>query len=79
MAPSDSFESPSVPRLFVSLAVGVMVGLGIVLPAFRDDLTWATPGAPGPIAAVLLVGVLGLVVVTLGLFALYQLFWLVDR
>lgn len=79
MAPSDPFVPPSFPKLLVSLGLGVLVGVGLVLPAVRDDVTAAIVANPGPVGSVLLLGVVGLVGVTVGLFALYQLFWLVDR
>lgn len=79
MAPSDPFAPPSFPKLLVSLGVGVLVGVGLVLPAVREDVAAAVISNPGPVGSVLLLGVLGMVGVTIGLFALYQLFWLIDK
>lgn len=79
MAPTDPFAEPSFPKVAVSFGIGIVIGLAIVLPVIRDDVAAATLGDPGPVGHVLLIGVLSVTVVTTGLFALYQLFWLVDR
>lgn len=79
MAPNDPFSPPSFGKILLSFGIGIGVGLAIVLPVIHDDLGTTTLGDPGPIGNVLLIGVLSLTVVTTGLFALYQLFWLADR
>lgn len=79
MAPTDPFAAPSFPKVLLSFGIGICVGLAVVLPVIRDDVSSLALGPPGPIGSVLLIGVLAVTVVTTGMFALYQLFWLVDR
>lgn len=79
MAPTDSFAEPSSSKLLLSFAVGTLLGVAIVFPVIRNDVTTTSLGDPGPVGVVLVIGVLAVTVVTTGLFALYQLFWLVDR
>lgn len=79
MAPSDTFARPAFSKVALSFAVGIAVGLGIALPAIQDDLAVVSVGDTGPVGTVLLIGVLSVAVVTTGLFAMYRLFWIVDR
>ena len=78
MAPADPFAPPSFAKSVLSLAVGFLVGAAIVLPAVREDLLTTLRSNPGPIGNVVLIGVLAIMVVTIALFGLYRLFWLVD-
>lgn len=79
MAPDDTFARPAFGKVLTSFAVGIALGVAFVLPAIREDLALLELGGTGPVANVLMIGVLSLVVVTTGLFALYRLFWLIDR
>ena len=79
MAPSDTFAQPAFSKVIVSFTLGLAVGFGFVLPAVREDLSAFALSNPGPVGSVLMIGVFSMVVVTTGLFALYRLFWLVDR
>lgn len=79
MAHGDPFAPSTFPKLLASLLAGAAVGAGIVLPTISEDLAAAAIVNPGPVGNALLLGVLGMVGVTVGLFALYQLFILIDR
>lgn len=79
MTPTDPFAEPSPSKLALAFAIGFALGVAAVFPVIRDDVAASSLGDPGPVGIVLVVGVLSVAVVTTGLFALYQLFWLVDR
>lgn len=79
MAPTDPFAEPSAAKVLLSFAVGTLLGVVVVFPVIRNDVTATSLGDPGPVGIVLVIGVLSVTVVTTGLFVLYQLFWLVDR
>lgn len=79
MTPTDPFAEPSPTKLVLAFAFGTVLGIAAVFPVIRDDIAASNLGDPGPVGIVLVVGVLSVAVVTTGLFALYQLFWLVDR
>lgn len=79
MAPTDPFARPSPAKVLLSFAIGTLLGVAIVFPVIRNDVAATSLGDPGPVGIVLVIGVLAVTVVTTGLFALYQLFWLVDR
>lgn len=79
MARSDTFARPAFGKVALSFAFGIVVGLGSALPVIQDDLATVSVGDAGPVGTVLLIGVLSVAVVTTGLFAMYRLFWLVDR
>lgn len=79
MTHGGPFAPSTFPKLLASLLGGVAVGAGIVLPTVSEDLAAAAIANPGPVGNALLLGVVGMVGVTVGLFALYQLFILVDR
>lgn len=79
MAPSQTLAQPSFRKLVVSFGIGIGIGVLALLPGFPRGMTGAIQGDPGPVGNVLLVGILLLVVVTLGLLSMLQLFWLVDR
>jgi len=73
MPPSDTFTRPSFVKVVVSFAIGLFVGVGIVLPAIRTDVAAALASGGGPIGRVIVVGVLGILVVSVGLFGFYRL------
>ena len=79
MAHDDPFARPSFPKLVVSFVLGALVGVAVVLPAIRDDLTTSLLAGSDPIGNVVFIGVLAILVVTTGLFGLYRLFLIVDR
>lgn len=79
MVSHPSLGQPSFGKLIVSFGLGVGIGVLALLPGFADGFAGAIQGDPGPVGNALLVGILLLVVVTLGLFSLFQLLWLVDR
>lgn len=79
MTRGDPFAPSTFPKLVASLLAGAAVGAGFVLPTVSEDLAAAAIANPGPVGNALLLGVVGMVGVTVGLFALYQLFILVDR
>lgn len=79
MAPNDTFARPAFSKVLVSFVLGIGLGVAFVLPLVRDDLARFAISNPGPVGSVLMIGVLSMVLVTTGLFALYRLFWLVDR
>lgn len=79
MTQGGPFAPTSFPKLLASLAAGAAVGAGFVLPTVHEGLASAALANPGPVGNALLIGVVGMVGVTVGLFALYQFFILVDR
>lgn len=79
MDEEDRFEQVESSHVAVWYAVGLVVGGLIALPALQSALGFVTVGDLGPIARVLVAGVLSIMVVTVGLVGLYQLFILIDR
>lgn len=79
MDDDDRFEQVESSHVAVWYAVGLVVGGLIALPALQSALDFVTLGDLGPIARVLVAGVLSIMVVTIGLVGLYQLFILIDR
>ena len=79
VAPDDTFARPAFSKVVLSFAIGIAIAAAMLVPVVRDDLVRIGLSNPGPVGNVLLIGVLSMVVVTTGLFALYRLFWLVDR
>lgn len=79
MQPTAPYTQPSFPKVAVSFGIGVVLGLTIGLPVIRDDLATISLGDLGAVGHTLLIGVFSVAIVTIGLFGLYQLFWLVDR
>lgn len=79
MDEEDRFEQVESSHVAIWYAVGLVVGGLIALPALQSALGFLTVGDLGPIARVLVAGVLSIMVVTIGLVGLYQLFILIDR
>lgn len=79
MDEEDRFEQVESSHVAIWYAVGLVVGGLIALPALQSALGFVTVGDLGPIARVLVAGVLSIMVVTVGLVGLYQLFILIDR
>lgn len=79
MDDDDLLEEVNSSQVVMWYAVGLVVGGLIALPALQSALDFVTVGDLGPIARVLLAGVLSIMVVTVGLVGLYQLFILVDK
>lgn len=79
MAPDDAFSRPSSLKVFVAFSIGMLLGVGFVLPAVRDDVSLAFTNGADPIGNVVMIGVLSILVVSTGLFGLIRLFLLVDR
>lgn len=79
MDEEDRFEQVESSHVAIWYAVGLLVGGLIALPALQSALGFVTVGDLGPIARVLVAGVLSIMVVTVGLVGLYQLFILIDR
>lgn len=74
MAPADAIAPPSFPKVVLSFVLGLSLGGAIVFPAIRQDVTHVSLGSGGSVANMILLGILSLVVVTSGLFALFRLF-----
>lgn len=72
---------PAATRTLAAFVVGILVGVGLVLPAMPADVEPVTVGefSTGPVGATLLIGTLLLLAVMTGMWALYQLFVLVER
>lgn len=79
MDEEDRFEQVESSHVAIWYAVGLVVGGLIALPALQSALGFVTVGDLGPITRVLVAGVLSIMVVTVGLVGLYQLFILIDR
>lgn len=79
MATNDAMADPAFSKVFASFVIGIALGVAVAAPAVPSEIAVLVSGNPGPIGKVLIAGVLSVVVVTLGLFGLYQLFWMIDR
>jgi hypothetical protein len=79
MEHDDAFAEPTFLKVFLSFSAGILLGVVFVLPIVRGELTLGILDEPGPIGNVVLIGVLAILVVSMGLFGLYRLFWLVDK
>ena len=73
MAPDDSFAQPAFAKVFLSFAFGLALGAAFVLPVVRDDLAPLLSGGSGAVRGVLLVGLVSIVIVSMGLFGLYRI------
>lgn len=75
-----SGAGPGPFRTAAAFVVGVLIGLSLVLSAVSTNLESIDPGGlDGPVGKVLIIGLLGLFVVTLSFVTLYQVFALVDQ
>lgn len=79
MSTSDAIADPAFSKVLASFAIGIALGVAVAAPAVPSEVAVLLSGDPGPIGKVLIAGVLSVVVVALGLFGLYQLFWMLDR
>lgn len=79
MATDDPIAEPAFSKVLVSFVIGIALGVAIAVPAVPAEVAVLASGDLGPIASVLIAGVLGVGVVTVGLFGLYQFFWMIDR
>lgn len=79
MAPGDTLADPAFSKVLVSFVVGIGLGAALAVPTVASEVAGLASGDTGPIGSVLVAGVLSVVIVTVGLFGLYQFFWLVDR
>lgn len=73
MAPNDTFAQPAFAKVVLSFAFGLAIGAVFVLPVLREDLASLAAGGSGAVRGVLLVGLVSIVIVSMGLFGLYRI------
>lgn len=78
MPPEYDFSRPSTIGLYLAFVLGALLGVGFVLPVVRDDVAVDAVLGSGPVGNVVLIGVLAILVVSMGLFGLVRLFLLAD-
>lgn len=79
MATEDPLAGPAFSKVLVSFVIGIALGVAMAAPAVPREVTVLASGDPGPVGSVIIAGVLSVVVVTVGLFGVYQFFWMIDR
>lgn len=73
-------ESPRSSKIAIAFAIGVLLGVGFVIPVIQGRLSVASAeSAVGPIGRVVFVGVLALAAVTIAFFGLLRLMMITGR
>ena len=77
--PDGGHPKPQRSKLVLSFVIGSLVGLWLALPAIRPIVQAHLAGQLDSVGRTLAIGVLLMVVVTLGMVVLFQLFMFMDR
>lgn len=77
--PDGGHPKPQRSKLVVSFVIGSLVGVWLAFPAIRPILKAQLTGQLDAMGRTLAIGVLLMVMVTLGMVILFQLFMFMDR